>query len=168
MDKQLHDLDSVPGRVSRRSGELFDEGLYCAESVAQALAEESGAGIDVIPAIATGFCSGMARTGGQCGAVSGAVMGIGLEAGREKPGEEVAPTYELVQDFLKRFRERFGATNCFELTGCDLNTAEGQKKFEKEGLIEKCRQYTEEAAGMAAVILGEGSQPGFRRHSVER
>jgi C_GCAxxG_C_C family probable redox protein len=168
MSNQLHGPGSSPGRVSRRAGELFDGGLYCAESVARALAEESGMGTEVIPAIATGFCSGMARTGGQCGAVSGAVIGIGLKSGREQPGDDVAPTYELVQEFLERFRERFGTTNCFELIGCDLNTDEGQRKFEEEGLIEKCRQYTAEAAGMAAAILGKTRQPEPRRHAAGR
>jgi C_GCAxxG_C_C family probable redox protein len=153
MSEQIYRLTGSPDRISKRAGELFDEGLYCAESVALALAEERGVGTDAIPAIATGFCSGMARTGGQCGAVSGAVMGIGLECGRRQPEEEVARTYESVQQFLQQFHERFGATDCYELIKCDLNTDEGQHKYEEENLVEMCRQYTVEAAEIAATIL---------------
>jgi len=155
MREETRDSGWQPDQIGNRAGELFDEGLYCAESVALALTEQSGTGTDLIPAIATGFCSGMARTGGQCGAVSGAVMGIGLVCGRARPDEEVAPAYECVQKLLEQFRDRFGSTNCYELIECDLLTDEGHQRFEQENLIEQCRQYTVEAATMAAIILKE-------------
>ena len=69
-------------QAPKRSRELFNSGFYCAESVLMAIAESRGIRSDLIPRIATGFCSGMARTGGQCGAVSGAMMGISLATGR--------------------------------------------------------------------------------------
>ncbi|MEE9189396.1 MAG: C-GCAxxG-C-C family protein, partial [Candidatus Neomarinimicrobiota bacterium] len=42
---------------------------------------------DLIPKIATGFCGGMARTCGQCGALSGAIMSISLLTGRSEPAD---------------------------------------------------------------------------------
>ena len=60
-------------QASQRSVELFRSGFFCAESVLQAIAESLDIRSDLIPRIATGFCSGVARTGGMCGAVSGAV-----------------------------------------------------------------------------------------------
>jgi C_GCAxxG_C_C family probable redox protein len=83
--------------ISRRSGEFFDPGLYCAESVLLAIAEGKGMKSDVIPRIATGFCSGMSRTCGLCGAVSGAIMGINLFAGRSSPDRSVDQNYALVR-----------------------------------------------------------------------
>ena len=67
--------------------ELFGGGqLYCAETVVKLIVEAGGRDSGDAVRMATGFCSGMARTYGQCGAVSGAVMGIGLFAGRAEAG----------------------------------------------------------------------------------
>jgi C_GCAxxG_C_C family probable redox protein len=61
-------------QASQRSIELFTSGYFCAESVLMAIAESQGIQSDLIPKIATGFCSGIARTGSICGAVCGAIM----------------------------------------------------------------------------------------------
>jgi hypothetical protein len=45
--------------VARRSRELFESGFLCAESVLLAVSEAEGVRSDLIPKIATGFCSGM-------------------------------------------------------------------------------------------------------------
>ena len=74
-------------QAPQRSLELFRSGYFCAESVLQAIAENQDIQSDLIPKIATGFCSGISRTGGMCGAVSGGIMGIGLVAGRNSPAE---------------------------------------------------------------------------------
>ncbi|MHB9029628.1 MAG: C-GCAxxG-C-C family (seleno)protein [Candidatus Latescibacterota bacterium] len=54
-------------QIVQRSGELFDSGYLCAESVLVAIAESSGISTDAKPGIAAGFCSGMARTNRMCG-----------------------------------------------------------------------------------------------------
>jgi C_GCAxxG_C_C family probable redox protein len=108
--------------ISRRSGELFESGLYCAESVLLAIAEGKGIKSDVIPGIATGFCSGMSRTCGLCGAVSGAIMGINLLHGRSAPDRSVDENYALVRKLIRMFEDTFGSSNCMQLTGCDLST----------------------------------------------
>ncbi|GBD95663.1 MAG TPA: C_GCAxxG_C_C family protein [Nitrospirae bacterium] len=67
--------------------ELFDSGYYCAENVLLAIAESQGIQSDLIPKIATGFCSGISRTCGMCGALSGAIMSLNLLYGRSSPEE---------------------------------------------------------------------------------
>ena len=62
----------MSNETSQRSRELFDSGFYCAESVLLAIAESQGIESDLIPRIATGFCSGIAAhrrdvRGGQRG-----------------------------------------------------------------------------------------------------
>lgn len=52
-------------QAAKKSRELFNSGYYCAESVLMAIAESRNVQSDLMPRIATGFCSGMARTGGQ-------------------------------------------------------------------------------------------------------
>ena len=44
----------------QRSRELFSSGFYCAESVLMAVAEALDVHCQLVPAIATGFCSGLA------------------------------------------------------------------------------------------------------------
>ena len=44
--------------VAQRSEELFQSGWYCAESVLLAIAEAHGIESEIIPKIATAFCSG--------------------------------------------------------------------------------------------------------------
>ena len=129
----------------RRSEELFGSGLFCAESVLLTVAEDRGVDCELIPRIATGLCSGLARTGGLCGAVGGAILALGLVAGRDAADEPVDPVYELVREVLRDFEERFGGTSCIGLTGCDLATDEGRRRFEETGQRERCAGYVGEA-----------------------
>src|SRR5512136_2225690 len=87
-------------QATQSSLELFKSGYFCAESVLQAIAEDLGIQSELIPKIASGFCSGIARTGGMCGAVSGAIMGINLAAGRSSPSESIEPSYALTQKLI--------------------------------------------------------------------
>jgi C_GCAxxG_C_C family probable redox protein len=148
-------------QAAKRSRELFaSAGYYCAESVLLAIAEQQGIQSDVIPRIATGFCSGMADTCGLCGAVSGAMMGIGLLNGVRTPGDDRAANYAAVRKLLAQFEAKFGSTNCRVLTGCDLGTPEGQAQFRASGQGERCTSYVEEATRLALSVVESGSQPG--------
>jgi len=122
------------------------------------VAESKGIQSDLIPKIATGFCSGVSRTCGICGAVSGAIMVLNLVYGRSMPDESVETCYTTVQKLTDMFERKFGSTNCKQLIGCDLGTEEGQNTFKSNNLIEQCRNYTEEATRMVMLILEEKSQ----------
>ena len=123
-----------------------------------ALAEQQGIQSDVIPKIATTFCSGFSRTAGLCGAVTGAAMGISLALGRSTPSESVEPSYSAMRQFLQQFTERFGSINCHELTGCHLGTPEGQAKFRAENRFADCQNYAATAAGLAAEIIARTNE----------
>ena len=139
--------------VKQAAEESFASGLYCAESVVLSLAKAQGLETDVIPRVATAFCSGMARTCGTCGALTGAVMGVSLALGRSKAGASVQPAYEATQKLVHEFEKEFGARSCNDLLGCDLGTPEGQRKFREENLHERCAKYTSKAAEIAARII---------------
>jgi C_GCAxxG_C_C family probable redox protein len=143
--------------ASERSRELFDSGYYCAESVLLAMTESMGIQSDLIPRIATGFCSGIASSGGMCGAVSGAIMGISIVAGRNSPAEAVQPCYDLVLQLLHRFSSQHGSTQCSKLIGCDLGSVEGQRTFAENRLIERCERYVEDATHLAVTLLVEAA-----------
>jgi len=135
--------------VARRAGDLFDAGLNCAESVLVAFAEKGGVDCTAFPAIATGFCAGVSRTCGTCGAVSGGIMAIGLSIGRASAEESNEPCYVAVQRFKRAFNDRFGSENCSELTDCDFSTQEGRDAFEELNLQPTCRNYVQVAAELA-------------------
>jgi C_GCAxxG_C_C family probable redox protein len=142
-------------QASQRSLELFKSGYFCAESVLLAIAENQDIQSDLIPKIATGFCSGISRTGGMCGAVSGAIMGINLVAGRSSPSESIEPSYTLTQKLISQFEREYGSVNCRQLIGCDLATEAGQRYFMENHLMESCIQYAENATRMAISLIAE-------------
>ncbi len=140
-------------RAAQRSKELWESGYYCAESVLLALAEEQGIKSDLIPRIATGFCSGVARSCGMCGAVSGAILGLSLRHGRSLPDESVDDTYAIIRKLMRVFEEKFGSINCQGLIDCDLSTDEGQEFFRANNLREQCGRYVEEVTRMAMQLM---------------
>ena len=78
-------------KVGADAKQKFDQGLYCAESVLAAIADHYGIASDLIPGIANGFCSGLARTCGPCGAVSGAILALNMMLGRSTAEASVDP-----------------------------------------------------------------------------
>ncbi|HBH04633.1 MAG TPA: hypothetical protein DDZ42_22425 [Candidatus Rokubacteria bacterium] len=94
-----------------------------------AVCQRQGIKDEVIPRIATAFGGGMGGTGSVCGAVVGAVMAVGLRHGRAEPSERDARAYALTQELRRRFEAEMGSIGCRELTGMDLSTPEGVKRF---------------------------------------
>lgn len=147
---------SATTEVRKSAEESFASGLFCAESVVLAIAKAQGIKSELLPKVATAFCSGMSRTCGTCGALTGAMMGIGLSLGRSAASDSVQPSYAATQRLVRAFEKEFGSRDCKELLGgCDLSTPEGQAKFKEQGLGQQCLQFTGRAAEMAAAIIGE-------------
>ncbi|NJD59915.1 MAG: hypothetical protein C3F13_13250 [Anaerolineales bacterium] len=122
-----------------------------------AVAEHEHLQNELIPRIASGLCSGVARTGGMCGAVSGGILAIGLLLGRDEPVDSIDPCYRAVREFLAQFTQRYGSINCLELTGVHLGTPEGQAGFKEKGQIEQCTGYVGDAAQMVISLKGSTS-----------
>lgn len=145
--------------VRRSAEDSFAAGLYCAESVVLAVADELGIESALLPKVATAFCSGMGRMCGTCGALTGAIMGVSLALGRSAAGQPVQPAYLATQRLIGEFVQAFGARDCHVLLGCDLNTPEGQATFREARLGERCASYTGKAAELAARIIAETANP---------
>lgn len=143
--------------VRRSAEDSFASGLYCAESVVLALADAQGIESELLPKVATAFCSGMGKMCGTCGAVTGAVMGLSLCLGRSEAGQSVQPSYSATRRLIHEFEREFGARDCHILLGCDLNTEEGQTTFRKNRLGERCAKFTGKAAEIAARIISEAN-----------
>jgi C_GCAxxG_C_C family probable redox protein len=148
---------TAPGQAlaAERARSHFDSGYFCAESVLLAVTEQAGIRSPLIPAIATGFCNGVARTWGTCGALNGAIMAVNLAYGRRRPGEPVAENYAAVRRLIEQFGRSCGATQCSELLGCDLDTAEGKRVYRDNRLQTQCREYVASASRIAAAIVQE-------------
>ena len=136
-----------------RARELFDSGYCCSESVLMAIAEHRGIRSELIPAIASGFCGGIGRTGGVCGAVSGAIIGLGLVSGRNSARASNEELFKLVKLFMDSFKKRFGAADCPGLLDCDIGTWYGKLVFKKNNLIAQCRDFTGTATALAVYLL---------------
>ncbi|MHB1133353.1 MAG: C-GCAxxG-C-C family protein [Chloroflexota bacterium] len=91
--------------------------------------------------LATGLGAGLSRQGEVCGALLGGTAACGLILGRQRQAghddrfELRNDVYAKVQELSRRFRERFGAIECGELTGCDFNTPEGQSTYKEKSLL---------------------------------
>jgi len=128
-----------------KSKELFDSGYGCAEAVLMAVAEYKNIQSELIPRIATGFCGGMGKTNGMCGAASGAVLSLSLVYGRDHKDEPKDLLNEKIHEFIEYFKEKYSTLNCTELTGCDLSTAEGLEKFNELNIHKTCSEFVKEA-----------------------
>ena len=148
--------------AAERSRELFESGWCCSESAVQAIAEHYGIESDLVPAVATGLCGGLAYMGGPCGALTGAILGVGLVAGRRAPTGDKTRPYAIVQALVAQFEERFGATGCIALTGVDLGTPEGHAAYHANGQKARCMDYVAEATRLALALLDEGAGRGTR------
>ena len=144
--------------VRKSAEDLFASGLFCAESVVLAIAHAEGVESELLPKVATAFCSGMARTCGTCGALTGAIMGVSLALGRSTAKDSVQPSYTATQQLIKAFENEFGSRDCQALLGgCDLNTPEGQAMFKDQKLGQRCLQFTGKAAELAARAIVENN-----------
>ncbi|MFH0958900.1 MAG: C-GCAxxG-C-C family protein [Pseudomonadota bacterium] len=141
--------------VEKRAKELFFLGFRCAESVLQAVAEHAGIHSPLIPKISTGFCGGISRSKGLCGAVSGGVMALGMILGRSSPDKSADYTYEKVREFLIAFENQHGSSNCFELIGCDFNEPMERQIWMESGMIDKCMELTGWAARMVIETIDD-------------
>ncbi|WP_172649545.1 C-GCAxxG-C-C family protein [Thiolapillus brandeum] len=146
-------------KASQKGKELFDSGLYCAESVLKVIADEENIDSPLIPGIATGFCSGMSRTCNMCGALTGGILALNVVFGRSSSEESVEENYIAVQSLMNKFKNEFGTTNCQELLDCDLGSKEGQQTFNENNLHLKCREYTGKVTQLAREIINNAKKP---------
>lgn len=133
----------------------FKNQWYCAESVLLALSDAAGIKSELIPKIATGFCAGMGRTNGFCGAVTGAILAINVLTGRSDSEDSVDLNYKMVEKIQEKFKAKYESLNCFELTKCDFTKPEGHAKFDEENMGEKCTEFVGDAIRMTLDVFKE-------------
>lgn len=134
--------------------ELFEK-YNCAQSVFAACGPSAGMSEETCLAVAGAFGGGMGRRGEVCGAVTGSLMLLGIRNGQEMVTDPVkarGPLYKKVNEFADTFKERHGSLLCRELTGCDMQTPEGQEKFKN---LDVHRTVCRKLLVSAVELLGE-------------
>jgi C_GCAxxG_C_C family probable redox protein len=140
----------------------FTQGFNCSQAVFSTFAPELGVDRQTALRISTGFGGGMARQGLTCGAVTGAMMALGLRFGMDRPDQLQArdQTYALVQEFVRRFKDRHATITCNELVGCDISDPAARKAANESGVFDRiCPGLVHDAAEIAEALLRE-NHPG--------
>ncbi len=136
--------------------DTFRQEFSCAQSVFTAFADPADVSRETALRLASGFGGGLARSGETCGAVTGAVLALGLRHCGAPPTDPQAKVaaYPVVQEFLRRFRERHGALTCRELLGADLGTEAGRQRAQNEDLVrQRCPAFVRDAALILEELL---------------
>ncbi len=102
---------------SSEAERLFKEGYNCSQAVFCAFCDLTGLETDAAARLSAPFGGGMGRLREVCGTMSGALLVLGILHGYDEPGniDVKREHYRLVQEFARRFEERFGALRCREL-----------------------------------------------------
>ncbi len=124
-------MDSKNGAV-----EKFLDGNSCSQAVLTQYCEMYGLDKTIALKIASGFGAGL-QMGKTCGALSGAYMVLGLLLGSEVSGtsEGRKDVSEAIVEFTRKFKQRNGKTDCRDLLGCDISTAEGSQVAREQQLF---------------------------------
>ncbi len=119
-----------------------------------AVAEKHKIQSNIIPAIASGFCGGMSRTAGLCGALVGGIMAFGVLFGRNSSADSPKKIYALSERLVRDFEKQFGSRNCSDLLGCDISTREGEAVFEAKKLVKtRCLDITVKTTELVMQVL---------------
>jgi len=139
-----------------RAVSCFKEGFSCSQAILSTYGEQFGLNREMALKVSGAFGGGMGRMGETCGAVTGAFMVIGLRYGKTKVEDEQTKerAYNLVKEFVDKFRSRNGSIVCRELLGCDISTSDGMKIIrEKKFITTLCPKFVHDAAEIIEQIL---------------
>lgn len=120
----------------------FMDGYLCSESVLLAAAEALGIDSPLVPAVATAFGSGLARTDGMCGALTGGILALSLVNGRKNSDEKYDKLYADIAALKADFHATFGSCECTKLLGFSLSEGDAKEKFSKQNCrADKCAKF---------------------------
>ncbi len=134
---------------TNKAVKYFVDGFSCSQAILLTYGTNLGLDEETAIRLGTGFSGGMARNAEVCGAVTGAIAVIGLKYGMTKLGEDSkkAKTFDIVNNFIAKFREKHESILCRDLLGCDIGTVEGRKLAVDENRFKiLCPEFVRTAA----------------------
>jgi len=116
----------------------FNGSYNCCESVVMAVCDHLGLDREIPQKIATPFGSGMSRNGSNCGALNAAFICMGLVGGRKTSEDSRDTSYLPADRIFAKFREKYGTTLCYDITGVNLRDPEEVAKNKERMHNELC------------------------------
>ena len=126
---------------------IFDSKFNCAQAVLGAYGPDYGLDKTMAFKLSSVFGTGIARTGGMCGAVTGALMVLSLRFCTGEPkGILQKPVHKKARIFIKKFEQQAGTCNCNAMRGHDPNKGKYVKGNNKPcpGFVELTCKLLEE------------------------
>lgn len=141
--------------ISEKARNNFKQGLNCSQSVIEALCKKVGLDAETAKAVSVGFGGGMGREQKTCGAVSGGIMAIGCSYfDKEDLAGSKEKAYGKTKEFIQKFEEKYGSSDCRELLGVDINTPEGKEEYKEKKMVKlKCSEYIKDACEILEEII---------------
>lgn len=138
--------------------EYHAKGLNCGQSVLLAFSDMTGFSDAQSMALSSGFGGGM-RCGGLCGVVGAAVVALGMRypATLENGAEGKRRSTQLVQEYQRRYAEKFRNLNCRELLAD--NDLEGTPMARELGVSHHCRMLVVSGVELLCDMLAEMDEP---------
>jgi len=139
-----------------RAVSCFNDGFSCSQAILSTYGTQFGISHEIAFKISKPFGGGIGRMGKICRAVTGALMVIGLKYGNVKSDDDEAKekTYNLVNEFVKRFEDHNSTIECKKLIKCDISTPEGlQYARNKDLFFTICSKLVQNAAEILEQIL---------------
>ncbi|AET67662.1 C_GCAxxG_C_C family probable redox protein [Desulfosporosinus orientis DSM 765] len=135
-------MEDLALEARNRAGNKFKSGLNCSESILHTYNEllKHPLSPEALK-VATGFGGGLGHAGCVCGALNASVMVLGLFRGRNDPGHDRKPAYDLAHEFHDRFSNEYGATCCRVLN---------QHEFDSPEHLRRCLKLT---GGTAKLLM---------------
>lgn len=137
------------------SEKYFEEGYCCAEAILLSVCNYYGIISELVPKIATGFCTGIAKTDSLCGALAGGILAINVKTGRSNPDEDRTINYELIQELTSFFEREFGSLTCTGVAGFNLSTLEGKELYENNNRKVHCTHVVGKTTDFVLEIIEE-------------
>ncbi|MBI4843025.1 MAG: C_GCAxxG_C_C family protein [Nitrospirae bacterium] len=134
---------------------LFKDGHDCSQTLLAVFGDVTGMDKETALKLGSAFAGGIGKTGETCGAVTGALMVIGLVHGSADPRDKDTreKLYELVNGFIRKFREMNASTLCREIIGHDIKLIGSLSSEERKEVHKKCVKSVEEAVRILEEIL---------------
>ncbi len=136
----------------------YMQGYLCSQAILTTYGTKFGLDRNTALKIALPFGGGFARMGETCGAVTGALMVLGLKFAGVNVSQVRAKekTYELVREFVKKFKNRNGTIKCKDLIKCDISTPEGRDLAMKKDIFRIiCPKFVQDSAEILEQLLKE-------------
>jgi len=136
----MHELEEINA--------LFNQTYNCAQIVCSKFGPSLGITKEDCLRIASGFGAGMSTLQEVCGAVTGAFMVLGLKYGNVQAGDKISKqrTYDMIQEFTRRFKALHHSINCRALLDHDISTPAGLQEARDRKIFQtKCPYFVQDA-----------------------